>query len=284
MKFTHCKVSHIRANHSVAFGAFAMLHNHHLFLVRKYFHHPKRKPLLLRGCSPLPSASLLPSASPLPGNHQSASCLQKFPCFGHFVQISYLYVEFVSGLSFMLFCTLHFSSNDVRWMASRWLSSKESTCNAGDTGDAGLIPGSGRSPGKEMAIHSSFLAWKIPWTEEPGGLQHMGLQRVRHNWVTEHALMVNMLIWWIRVLSSKTSVVFQRIRHYIFIQPPLVGHPDMCFSGLVELGFSLKQSRIDFSLPDSWRNRKKNGFANIQRLPKISPQGMKKRIATKSKP
>ena len=181
MKFTHCKVSHIRANHSVAFGAFAMLHNHHLFLVRKYFHHPKRKPLLLRGCSPLPSASLLPSASPLPGNHQSASCLQKFPCFGHFVQISYLYVEFVSGLSFMLFCTLHFSSNDVRWMASRWLSSKESTCNAGDTGDAGLIPGSGRSPGKEMAVHSSFLAWKIPWTEEPGGLLSTGLQRVEHD-------------------------------------------------------------------------------------------------------
>ena len=34
---------------------------------------------------------------------------------------------------------------------------------------------------KEMAIHSSTLAWKIPWTEEPGGLQSMGLQRVRHD-------------------------------------------------------------------------------------------------------
>ena len=32
-----------------------------------------------------------------------------------------------------------------------------------------------------MATHSSILAWKIPWTEEPGGLQPMGLQRVRHN-------------------------------------------------------------------------------------------------------
>ena len=31
---------------------------------------------------------------------------------------------------------------------------------------------------KEMATHSSILAWKIPWTEEPGGLQSMGLQRV----------------------------------------------------------------------------------------------------------
>ena len=34
---------------------------------------------------------------------------------------------------------------------------------------------------KEMATHSSILAWRIPWTEEPGGLQSMGLQRVRHD-------------------------------------------------------------------------------------------------------
>ena len=37
---------------------------------------------------------------------------------------------------------------------------------------------------KEMAIHSSTIAWKIPWTEEPGRLQSMGSQRVRHNWET----------------------------------------------------------------------------------------------------
>ena len=35
----------------------------------------------------------------------------------------------------------------------------------------GLIPGLGRSPGEEMATHSSILAWRTPWTEEPGGLQ-----------------------------------------------------------------------------------------------------------------
>ena len=34
---------------------------------------------------------------------------------------------------------------------------------------------------QEMATYSSILAWKIPWTEEPGGLQSMGLQRVRHD-------------------------------------------------------------------------------------------------------
>ena len=39
--------------------------------------------------------------------------------------------------------------------------------------------------GKEMANHFNIVAWKIPWTEEPGGLQSMGLQRVRHDWATE---------------------------------------------------------------------------------------------------
>ena len=37
-----------------------------------------------------------------------------------------------------------------------------------------------------MATNSSILAWRIPWTEEPGGLQSMGFQRVRHNWVIKH--------------------------------------------------------------------------------------------------
>ena len=41
---------------------------------------------------------------------------------------------------------------------------------------------------KEMATHSNILAWKIPWTEKPGRLQSMGLQRVRHNWATSLSL------------------------------------------------------------------------------------------------
>ena len=39
---------------------------------------------------------------------------------------------------------------------------------------------------EEMATHSSILAWKFPWTEEPGGLQSMGSQRVRHNLASKH--------------------------------------------------------------------------------------------------
>ena len=38
----------------------------------------------------------------------------------------------------------------------------------------------------EMAIHFSILAWKIPWTEEPGGLQSKGSQRVEYNWATKY--------------------------------------------------------------------------------------------------
>ena len=46
--------------------------------------------------------------------------------------------------------------------------------NAGDTGRAGLIPGSGISPGEGNGSHSSILVWEIPWTEEPGGLRSWG--------------------------------------------------------------------------------------------------------------
>ena len=45
-----------------------------------------------------------------------------------------------------------------------------------------------------MTTHSSILAWEILWTEEPGGLQFMGLQRVRYNWATEHACMPHLWI------------------------------------------------------------------------------------------
>ena len=59
---------------------------------------------------------------------------------------------------------------------------KESACN---TGDLGSIPGSGRSLKKEMATHSSIIAWRFPWTEGPGRLQSMDLQRIEHNLVTK---------------------------------------------------------------------------------------------------
>ena len=55
---------------------------------------------------------------------------------------------------------------------------KNPPVNAGDVRDIDLIPGSGRSLEKGMAIHSCILAWRISWTEEPGGLQSTESQRV----------------------------------------------------------------------------------------------------------
>ena len=46
--------------------------------------------------------------------------------------------------------------------------------NAGDIRDVGLIPGSGRSLGEGMATHFSILAWRMLWTEEPGGYSPWG--------------------------------------------------------------------------------------------------------------
>ena len=61
-----------------------------------------------------------------------------------------------------------------------WLSNKEFAyqCKR-DTGDAGLIPGWEDPMEKEVPTHFSILAWIIPWTEDPGGLQSIGSQRVR---------------------------------------------------------------------------------------------------------
>ena len=66
--------------------------------------------------------------------------------------------------------------------ASLWASvGKEPACNVEDARGIGSIPGLGRSPGEGHSNHSSILAWRIPWTEEPGELQTMELQRVGHD-------------------------------------------------------------------------------------------------------
>ena len=58
---------------------------------------------------------------------------------------------------------------------------KNPSANAGDIRDMGLIPESERFPEEGVVIHSNILAWRIQRTVEPGGLQSMGLQRVRQN-------------------------------------------------------------------------------------------------------
>ena len=55
---------------------------------------------------------------------------------------------------------------------------KNLPASAGDIRDAGSMPGSGRSLEKGMATHFSILTWRIPWTEEPGGLEFTGSHTV----------------------------------------------------------------------------------------------------------
>ena len=54
-----------------------------------------------------------------------------------------------------------------------------------NAGDLSSIPGSRSSPGEGNATHSSILAWKVPWAEEPGGLQSRGSKEVRHDLATK---------------------------------------------------------------------------------------------------
>ena len=65
---------------------------------------------------------------------------------------------------------------------------KNPPANPGDASDMVWIPESGRYPGVENGNPLQFLAWKIPWVEEPGRLQSMGSQRVRHPWAHQGAM------------------------------------------------------------------------------------------------
>ena len=81
-----------------------------------------------------------------------------------------------------------------------------------------------------MATHSSTLAWRTPWTEEPGGLQSIGLQRVGHNWATLHALMIGYLhtlgnyhcdkstknLVFNKVVTTLLTIVFMMVSYFNF--------------------------------------------------------------------
>ena len=70
-------------------------------------------------------------------------------------------------------------SNSIYLHLLTFSGSSDGKASPYNAGDPGSIPG--RSPEKEIATCSSTLAWKIPWTEEPGRLQSMGSQRGGHD-------------------------------------------------------------------------------------------------------
>ena len=117
----------------------------------------------------------------------------------------------------------------------RWRSGKEFTCQCRRHRKLSSISGSGKSPEEEMATHSSILAWRIPWTEESGGLQSMGSQRVGLDWVTNATLLLQILKDdAVKVLHSicqqiwKTQQWPQVWKRSLFIPIPKKGNAKEC--------------------------------------------------------
>ena len=151
------------------------------------------------------------------------------PCFSrklHFIGAEWIYnVVIVSGVQ---------QSDSVTHMHVSGASQvvlviKDPPANAGDARDMGSIPGWVRSWEKKMATHSSILAWKIPWTEEPGGLQFMGPQRGRRDWAAEHTCIYLLFFrfffhieHWVEfhVLCSRFSAVFYFIHSSVYVSVP----------------------------------------------------------------
>ena len=80
--------------------------------------------------------------------------------------------------------------------------------------------------GKEMATHSSILAWKISWTQEPGGLQSMGLERVGQDWVT------NTYIVYSDFFSFFLLIIFFALKATIFSKRVLFNYLFLAVLGL----------------------------------------------------
>ena len=97
------------------------------------------------------------------------------------------YSEFIVNFLLLANCSFYYNFVVSYMGLPGGSDSKKSFCSAGDLG---LIPGLGRSPGRGHGNHPSILAWRIPWTEEPGGPQSMGSQRVRHDWPTKHSTLL----------------------------------------------------------------------------------------------
>ena len=120
---------------------------------------------------------------------------------------------------------------------------KNQPANTGDAGDSGLIPGLGRSPGEGNGNPFQYCCWWIPWTEEPGGLQCMGLQESNMSEATYHLLSITLSgwgrkkQWWIVVY-----LVYQR-RHIV-----MVSNQIWVFSPQIQLHEVKSQSTILFTL------------------------------------
>ena len=91
--------------------------------------------------------------------------------------------------------------------------SEESACNAGDSGS---VPELGRSPGGGNSYHFSILAWRIPWTEEPGGLQSMGSQKLD---MTEQVTLTRGLWWPVSQPTTHSDFSHTELEGSLWLRP-----------------------------------------------------------------
>ena len=114
------------------------------------------------------------------------------------------YIQIPDHYAVCLKLIKHYTS--IMWLL-RWHSGKESSCQCRRQKRCRLDPW----VGKEMATHSSTLAWEIPRTEEPDGLQFMGLQRLGHNSTyTQHMSIIFLLFFFFWLCIMTHRILFPR--------------------------------------------------------------------------
>ena len=152
---------------------------------------------------------------------------------GQLILLKYLIISLNSHQIFRaLWLTLCFSRGSVV---------KNLPANAEDMGEVSSL---GRQDPleEETATHSRILAWRIPWTEAPGGLQSMGLQRVRQDW-SDYIILVNFM-WLVTVRASgHTPLSLSLLLESVVPSTPL----QVILHILVQSDFSPPHTHILFS-------------------------------------
>ena len=147
--------------------------------------------ILLSAPSPLPSPPLpalspshLRSKSLFSSSFLSPSSNQLLRSIDSHLHISLLLSIWVGPKMVLITCHLDYNNSSSLPTFQVFPGGSDGKASAYNAGDLGSIPGLEDPLEKEMATHSSTLAWKIPWMEEPRRLQSMVLQRVGHDWTT----------------------------------------------------------------------------------------------------
>ena len=143
---------------------------------------------------------------------------------------------------------------------------------------------------KEMATHSSILAWKIPWMEEPGVLQSMGSQRVGHNWATSltHTVKSFSLVneAEVEVFLDFSSFFYDPVDvgHLIsakeysnYCTIALISHDSKIILNSLKLGFSSLEVLLNWELPDV-QARFRKGQRNHREEDQIPKEEIKRQM------